>query len=349
VLRREQRAVFVGNSIGALTSALFTIGTAAALALAVWLFRRGEITIGTVFLIFMYTQMLAQPIQTIQRQIADLQAASAAIHRVYELLDATPNVVDGPGAALPAGALSVRFERVDFRYIEHEPLLRDVSLELEAGRVLGVLGRTGSGKTTISRLLLRFYDPDAGTVRVGEIDVRQPTLAQLRGRIGLVTQDVQLFHASVRDNLTFFESTITDTAVESAVREVGLGDWYDNLPDGLNTTITSRGTGLSAGEAQLLAFARVFLRNPGLVILDEATSRLDPVTEGRVEHAVNRLFEGRTAVVIAHRLRTVLRADQIAVIDDGAIVEHGDRITLGADPASRFSRLLAAGMEDARS
>jgi ATP-binding cassette subfamily B protein len=310
------------------------------------LFRRGEVTIGMVYLVFVYTETLARPIQAINRQVQDFQTAAAAVGRVSDLLATRSRVVDGPGDAIPQTPPGVELTGVGFHYIDGEPVLDDVSIRLEPGHVLGLLGRTGSGKTTITRLLLRFYDPESGSVRVGDVDLRRLRTADLRRHVGLVTQDVHLFHASVRDNVTFFDPAVPDERIAGVLRELGLGEWLDRLPRGLDTPIAPGGAGLSSGEAQLLAFARVFLREPGLVVLDEATSRLDPATERRVEHAIDELLRGRTAIVVAHRLRTVLRADDILIVSDGRVLEYGSRLSLVADPDSQFSRLLRTGLED---
>jgi ABC-type multidrug transport system fused ATPase/permease subunit len=213
--------------------------------------------------------------------------------------------------------------------------------------VLGVLGRTGSGKTTIARLIFRLYDPQVGHIRLGDHDLRDLRQSQLRQRIGLVTQDIQLFHATVRDNLTFFDPTVADEWIVAVLEELGLGRWFHALPEGLATRLAPDGGGLSAGQAQLLAFARVFLHNPGLVVLDEASSRLDPATERAVEQAVERLLQGRTAIIIAHRLPTVQRADKLLILERGQIVEFGLREELAADASSRFAQLLRTGMEEA--
>jgi ATP-binding cassette subfamily B protein len=218
--------------------------------------------------------------------------------------------------------------------------LHDITVTLEPGRVLGLLGRTGSGKTTLTRLLVRLYDPTEGTVRVGGADLRTVALADLRRRVGMVSQDVQLFRASVRDNLTFFDAAITEEQVREVVDTLGLEPWLAGLPHGLDTMLGSGGEGLSAGEAQLLAFGRVFLKDPGLVILDEASSRLDPATERMLERGIDRLLEGRSGIVIAHRLETVQRVDDIMILEAGRVVEYGDRARLAADPTSRFSHLL---------
>ncbi len=217
--------------------------------------------------------------------------------------------------------------------------------------MLGVLGRTGSGKTTLTRLLFRLYEPQTGKISLAPagqpfVDIQQIPLPMLRSRIGMVTQNIELFHASVRDNLTFFDPTVPDDQILAALDTLGLCRWYDGLKSGLDTVLESGGSGLSAGEAQLLAFTRIFLRDPGLVILDEASSRLDPVTESLVERAVQGLTAQRTALIIAHRLKTLEHADKILILEKGRVVEFGDRLALALNPKARFHHLLRSGMEE---
>jgi ATP-binding cassette subfamily B protein len=209
---------------------------------------------------------------------------------------------------------------------------------------LGVLGRTGSGKTTLARLLTRLYDPVEGRVLLDGLSAAAADTAELRRRVGMVTQDVQLFRASVRDNLTFFDPGPSDETIMQVLLDLGLADWVYSLPDGLDTRLESGSGGLSAGEAQLLAFTRIFLRDPGLIILDEASSRLDPATEQLIERAVDKLLMNRTGIVIAHRLATVARADDILILERGRVVEFGERQALGADPDSRFAGFLRVGL-----
>jgi ATP-binding cassette subfamily B protein len=323
-----------------------------------------------------------------------------------EDLCCAPTVVGRQSAVyLPSGPLAVTFQDVSFGYdvssrteegeqaspgdnghaspqddgseeTEKEMVLHDLSFHVRPGAVLGLLGRTGSGKTTLTRLIFRLYDPDSGAIRLGAqhlahssarepsaddgsngdgdrpevpgtlVDIRELPLADLRQRVGMVTQEIQLFHATVRDNLTFFNPNIPDERIMHVIDELGMGEWYASLPEGLDTELESGGGGLSAGEAQLLAFARIFLRDPGLVILDEASSRLDPATEHLIERAVDRLIERRTAIVIAHRLGTVQRADEILILEEGRICEHGARTALAGDPDSRFYSLLQTGLEE---
>ncbi|HEV7216604.1 MAG TPA: ABC transporter ATP-binding protein, partial [Chloroflexota bacterium] len=338
VLQHQRRASVIGGSAWSTLNLVFAAGIAAAFVLGAARYQAGALSIGAVYLVLYYTQMLQRPLEEINRQMQDFQRAAAGITRILALFAEQPTLLDGPGVVFPAGPLAVDVDEVTFRYDEGEPVLHDFSFHLAAGHVLAVLGRTGSGKTSLSRLLTRLYDPDAGSVRVGGGDLRRATLSQIHRHIGMVTQDVQIFRASVRDNLTFFDPAIDDERLRDALHDVGLWGWYEALPQGLASVLTA--DGLSAGEAQLLALARAFLAEPGLVILDEASSRLDPATEARIERAVDRLLRRRTAIIIAHRLDTVRRADEIMVLEDGRVVEHGARRRLLADPGSRFARLL---------
>lgn len=344
-LQSRRRAMFGVGVIWASTILTFAIGNALAFAVGGWLWTMGAITVGTVYLLFYYTELLRRPIEAFRRELEDMQRAIASLSRIDQLLQTRSALLDGNGT-LPDGALAVELDRVSFGY-DAELVLHDVSVRIRAGRVLGILGRTGSGKTTLARLLLRFYDPTAGVVRLGGADLRDVSLDAVRAHATLVSQDVQLFRASIRENLTFFDPSIDDPRVEAVVERIGLGTWLraQSATDPLSAEMSAGG--LSAGEAQLLAFARVFLRDPGLVVLDEASSRLDPVTERHVERAIDELLADRTAIVIAHRLATVDRCDDILVLEDGRVIEHGPREALAADPGSRFSGLLRTGLEAA--
>jgi ATP-binding cassette, subfamily B, bacterial len=340
--RSAWRAARGTRRIYVITMAVFVAGGVLSLAAGATLYRAGVISLGTVYLLFRYTSMLREPLEQTSNELQNVQAAVAGFARVGQLLAERPSVTDTGERALPAGALPVELDGVGFAYRDGVPVLDGVTLRLPAGRVLGVVGRSGSGKTTLTRLLVRLADPTEGVVRVGGTDLREVGLAALRARVGLVTQDVQVFAASVRDNLTLFGAADADDArLIEVLDSLGLGSWRRALRDGLDTTLGPGGAGLSAGEAQLLAFARVFLRDPGLVILDEPTSRVDPETEARIERALDTLLVGRTAIIIAHRLATLARADEILVVEQGRVAEHGARLALAADPRSRFARLLA--------
>jgi ABC-type multidrug transport system fused ATPase/permease subunit len=346
VLLGHNRRVHLKSLVITFTSgALLALGLAMAVVIGYSLFVRSAITLGVVYLLVRYVDLLGQPIRELARQVEGLQAVGASVERLADLRRVESAVRDGPGARLPGGPLSLAFDDVSFGYGD-EPVLQEVSFRLEPGRVLGLLGRTGSGKTTLARLVFRLYDATEGRVALGGVPVGEPRLRHLRQRVALVTQDVQLFRASVRDNLTFFDRSVPDGRILGVVEEVGLAGWLRSLPDGLDGLLEAGGGGLSAGEAQLLALARVFLRDPGLVVLDEASSRLDPATERRLERAVDQLLRDRTAVVIAHRLETVQRADEVLILEGGRVVEHGGREQLAGDPASRFYGLLQTGMEE---
>jgi ABC-type multidrug transport system fused ATPase/permease subunit len=332
----------------------FAVGEAIAYGLGGSLYRLEAISLGTVYMVVAYIVMVAAPIETIRTQLQELQQADAGIARVAELREIKSRLQDG-GDSLPSGALSVEFRTVRFGYKdgptlngsqleEQATVVESLCFQLEAGRVLGLLGRTGSGKTTIARLLFRLYDPQQGEVCLGGVNLRQARLAELRSRVGLVTQDVQLFEASLRDNITFFDPAISDGHLLAVLERLGLKTWLERLPGGLETPIS--GSTLSAGEAQLVALARVFLKEPGLVILDEASSRLDPASEALLEQALHKLLRGRTAIIIAHRLATVERVDDILIIEQGRIVEYGPRTQLAADPNSKFAKLRQAGFKE---
>ena len=324
--RTEVREDLVGSAILAGTLVTFAAGTALMLALA------GTISVGTAVLLFQYMLMVRTPFERLIDQLRQYQAALAGIERIGDLLAEKPTLTTPATAVhLPAtGPLRMEFDAVDFAY-DDEPVLKSVTLDLAPGEVLGLVGRTGSGKTTIARLMARLYDPTAGVVRIGGLDLRQVDPASIRARIGVVTQDVQLFTAGVRENLTLFRPYPDDARLRAVLAEVGLTGW--NLEAPLGT--------VSAGQAQLLALARVFLTDPGLVILDEASSRLDPATEHAIDQSVTRLLHGRTGILIAHRLTSLSHADQIAVVANGEIIEYGRRRDLLADPTSHFARMFA--------
>jgi ABC-type multidrug transport system fused ATPase/permease subunit len=389
MLRTSLKSAMVINILININQFLFAVGTAAAFAIGTYLFQNEIVTIGSVYIIYHYTTMLNRPMDSIAHQVEQLQRTSAGIVRIQELLAIksqinVPVVQSMNDARLPVDEnqvvfdktlwnmpLALKFDKVSFGYqdalgedgngrkngssgIEKDQkdiVLQNLTFDLEPGKVMGLLGRTGSGKTTLTRLLFRFYDPDQGVIllRIDDsvrfIDIRDLPLESLRRQVGLVTQNIELFNASVRDNLTFFDRNVSDSQIEKVICDLGLNEWYQSLPNGLDTMLESGGS-LSAGEAQLLAFTRVFLMNPSLIVLDEASSRLDPATEVMIERAVERLVSGRTAVIIAHRLNTVKRADKIMILEDGYIKEYGDRDDLVSDPDSRFSRLLVTGLEE---
>jgi ATP-binding cassette, subfamily B, bacterial len=350
---KMQEAMRLNVWVGALPTLAPTLAYIAAYLWGAQVYHNELVTIGTVYLVFYYIDVVKGPLWIIRRQIQDLQQAAASMNRIADLFQVQPTILDGSQDSLPEGALAVRFDGVSFSYADDPEtlILEGLDFTLAPGQILGLLGRTGSGKSTLTRLLYRFYDPTAGTVSLGDengrfTNLRDLTQAALRRRIGMVTQEVQLFNASLRDNLTLFNDDIGDTQILEALDHLGLRSWLNALPNGLDTALAA-GDSLSAGEAQLLALGRVFLADPGLIILDEASSRLDPATEHLIEQALDILLAGRTAIIIAHRLSTVQRADEILILENGRLLEQGGRLDLIRDSGSRFSQLLQTGMADA--
>ena len=323
-----------------------TTGTLLSIVSGYWLFTTGVITIGTVYLFVHYLNLLEEPFWAMTHQIESFQTIGACVERLTEFRALKPELKNESGLDLDSHPIELKFDNVIFSYNGDDATLSRLSFDLKPGSVLGLLGRTGSGKTTIGRLIFRLYDIRSGAIKINCNDIRDLKVESLRHNIAIVTQDVQLFRASIRENLTFFDRTIPDEKIIATLKDLEMGDWFRSLPNGLDTELETGSRSLSAGEAQLLAFTRVFLKNPGLIILDEASSRLDPATETKLEHAIDKLLKGRTAIIIAHRLDTLHRADDILILDKGVISEYGHRATLASDPASRFYQLLQAGMEE---
>jgi ATP-binding cassette subfamily B protein len=347
ILQSAWKMNLFGLLVGLTAGMLLVAGYGTAFVLGYYLYRAHAISMGDVFVVVTYIGLIARPIRELTQQVESLQNIGATVERMAEVLSQHSNIAEGPGAGWPAETpLSLTFDGVTFAYFEDKTVLHDVRFTVEPGKVLGLLGRTGSGKTTIARLVFRLYEPQGGAIRLHDTDIRQGTLEELRQRVAFVTQDVQLFQASVRDNITFFNRDISDARIMEVIEALELGEWFAGLPEGLDTRLQTGGRSLSAGEAQLLAFTRVFLRNPGLVILDEASSRLDPATEQLIERAIDHLLANRTAIIIAHRLGTLHRAHDVLVLEDGGILEYGDRQALLADTASRYYHLHQTGLEE---
>jgi ATP-binding cassette, subfamily B, bacterial len=342
LLGAARRAAQLGVRWPAAAQGLASLGLVLALLAGAALYLTGQLSLGGAYLFVAYAGMLGAPLMTIVLQVRDLEDALGALRRINQLFDIRSAVLDGPERLPdqpPGCGVPLELEDVSFHYRPGEFALREVSVSVEAGRRLAVVGRTGAGKSTLAKLLVRFADPSSGRVLVAGHDLRELTVDSVRGQVGMVTQEVQVFRDTVRNNVTVFDATIGDAEVAGALREVGLGDWLDGLPDGLDTVLGAGAVGLSGGEAQLLAFARVLIADPGLLVLDEASSRLDPRSRERFEAALERILDGRTAVIIAHRLDAVRNADQVLVLQGGQVAEHGDREALMADPDSEFSRL----------
>jgi ABC-type multidrug transport system fused ATPase/permease subunit len=289
--------------------------------------------------LFLVTTLFVGQINQLAHHLPDIQAGLGAVFRIRQML-AVPEEPVG-GEPVPAGALDIEIRGLHFAYAEGTFALRDISLRVEEGHTLALVGRTGSGKSTLASLLSRAVEPPEGTILLGGADVTMMDLRELRRRVGVVTQRTEILAGTLADNITLFAATPREE-VEAAVEELGITDWVDGLPDGLDTLLGPGGTTLSAGEEQLVAFARLLVRHVQIVVLDEATARMDPVTEARVVAAADRLLAGRTGILVAHRLSTIERAEAVAVLDHGRLIEHGPRDELAAGDGP-FRRLLDAG------
>ncbi len=286
--------------------------------------KQGALSIGVLVAFFQYGLRFFRPIQDLSEKYNILQGAMAASERIFRLLDTKPAIVPPASAiALPAGPLTVEFDHVWFAYNGEDWVLKDVTFTVAAGETVAIVGHTGAGKTTITNLLLRFYDVQRGVIRIGGIDVKAFDPAELRKHFGVVLQDPFLFTGTIESNIRLGTAGISDEAVRVAAERVNLLDFVEQMPEKFATPVRERGQGLSTGQKQLISFARALAHNPRILILDEATSSVDTDTELRVRAALNRLVENRTSVVIAHRLSTIQRADRIIVMHRGQLREMG--------------------------
>lgn len=306
------------------TEAIAIFGQAMILLIGGRLVIDGNLEIGELTAFLLYLAAFFAPIQSLTQLYNGYQQGQAAVRKLRELLATEPSVLEADDAAtLPPIEGAIELRNVTFGYRPDTPILHDVTLSLAAGESLAVVGPTGAGKSTVAKLITRFYDPQSGVVTIDGHDLRQVSISSLRSQLGVVPQEPFLFAGSVRDNVSFGRPDTTEADLWAALTAAGIDDLVQGLPQGLDTPVHERGSSLSAGERQLLALARAFLARPRVLVLDEATSNLDLQSEARVEHALDALLEGRTAIIIAHRLATAMKADRIAVVDDGRIVELG--------------------------
>ena len=303
---------------------LATIALAVVLGYGGHLYFAGALTIGTLFAFMLYVQNFFDPVQELSQLYGTFLSATAALDKITQVLDEQPEVVDRPGAGdLPEIAGDVRFESVRFSYGRGDEVLHGIDLDVPAGTTVALVGHTGAGKTTIAKLLARFYDPTHGRITIDGLDLHDVTQASLRRQLGVVPQEGFLFAGSVRENIAFGEPDATAEQIVAAAQAVGAHDFVMRLEDGYETELGERGLRLSLGQRQLVAFSRALLADPRILVLDEATSSVDIGTERRIERALQTLLAGRTAFVIAHRLSTIRDADLIVVLEHGRIVEQG--------------------------
>lgn len=345
--RQEIRAVVLGSQVPwAAASLLVALATATALVCIAWLSGSGAITLGTAFVIFTYTQQMMDPLRDLTHQFQDYQLAAAALHRARGILDEErePTGDLSLGPAESEAVPKLQFEHVSFGYGSGAPVLRDANIVVMRGRSVAIVGRTGAGKSTIARLVLALHRPEGGRVLLDGQDLATLRVEEVRRRIALVSQEVQLLDASVRENMAMF-GKVAVGQIEKLVQQFELDEFVRALPSGLDTKLGPGDHQLSAGQAQLVALMRAVIRDPDVLILDEASARLDPITDAQLHRAIVKAQRGRTTMIIAHRLSTVLGSDDTIVLDAGEVVEQGPTAALLGDANSRLAGMVAVEEE----
>ncbi|TFG69397.1 MAG: ABC transporter ATP-binding protein, partial [Anaerolineales bacterium] len=318
------RAQIYAGTLGPLSNFINNVGYAIVAGAGGWMAVQGAATVGTIISFVNYARRFSWPLNQLLNLYNQIQSAIAGAERVFEVLDEVPELADMPDAVSLGNVKGdVVFDDVCFGYEPDVPVLKHVSLHAEPGQTIALVGPTGAGKTTIVNLLTRFYDINSGQIRIDGIDIRQVKKAELRRKLGIVLQDTYLFAAPVIENIRYGRLAATDEEVIAAAKLANADQFIHRLPQGYQTELSERGSNLSQGQRQLLAIARAILADPGILILDEATSSVDTRTEKNIQEAMLRLMEGRTSFVIAHRLSTIREADKILVINEGEIIEHG--------------------------
>ena len=332
----------VGAIYGPASDGVGILGQAVVLGVGAWMVLNDRLTLGELSAFVLYLTAFFAPVQQLVQLYNTYQSGQAAVTKLRDLLATEPSVPELPDATdIPPMRGAISLHEVSFAFEKGRDVLHSVNLDVAAGETFALVGPTGAGKSTIAKLMARFYDPSSGSVTIDGHDLRDVTLMSLRSQLGLVPQEPFLFHGTVRDNLTFAAPDTTDEEVMAACRELGIDDLVARLPAGLDTPVFERGSSLSAGERQLLALGRAFMARPRVLILDEATSNIDLAAEGRIERAFDTLLANRTAIIIAHRLATAMRANRIGVVEHGTITElgtHDELVALGGYYANVVAR-----------
>jgi ABC-type multidrug transport system fused ATPase/permease subunit len=345
-LLHTHRTARLRSQVAQLTAtAINAVGWLMAISIGIWRYQSGTGSIGEAVALLGYVTLLTKPIEEIRGIVQEYQQARGVLSRIDELMQPSP-IADGT-RTLPSGPLSVRLDQVSYRYPSSPDwVIRDLSLTIPAGTHVAIIGRTGSGKTTLGRLISRIEHAQHGHITLNDIPIDTINESSLRQTIGVISQESDIFNATLRDNITCFAPDYSDEAIRTALTACGLGDWLASLPAGLDTPIGDGERALSPGEQQLLAVARIAIRQPGLIVLDEASAHVDPANEQRIATALASLTSQRTTLTIAHRLNTVYAADLVIIMADGVIIESGSPQQLAATPDSHFAALLATNLAE---
>ncbi|MFZ9856955.1 MAG: ABC transporter ATP-binding protein [Roseiflexaceae bacterium] len=345
-LLHTHRTARLRSQVAQLTSTTINaVGWLLAIGIGIWRYQNGTGSIGEAVALLGYVTLLIKPIDEVRGIVQEYQQARGVISRIDELMQPIP-FVDGR-QTLPSGPLSVRLEQVSYRYPSSPDwVIRDLSLTIPAGTHVAIIGRTGSGKTTLGRLVSRIERAQHGSILLNNIPINDISESSLRNSVGVISQESDIFNATLRDNITCFATGYTDATISTALHDCGLGDWLKLLPDGLDTPIGDGEHALSPGEQQLLAVARIAIRQPGIIVLDEASAHVDPANEQRIATALVNLTNKRTTLTIAHRLNTVYAADLVIIMADGVVIESGVPQQLAATPGSHFATLLATNLTE---
>ncbi|MGH4122752.1 MAG: ABC transporter ATP-binding protein [Clostridium sp.] len=334
-------AAMMYSKLWSVSTILDAIVTVLSLGIAVVLWGKGLITLGTVYLIYTYSKLIYNPLQEFRNNISSLQEAKAGLIRVKEMLDIESGIAEG-SRETSGRDITLTVKDLSFGYSEDNDVLHDICFELKRGERLGVMGETGSGKTTLAKLLARLYEFKCGEILLSGVSVKELKGENLHDTIAYCTQEVQFLHGTLRDNITLYNEDFSDEAIHNAIKQMGLEQWFGKFPEALDTYLAMGENNLSAGEAQLISIIRLFLKDPAIVILDEISSRLDYVTEQRILSAIDVLTLHRTVITIAHKLSALRWTDNIMILKDGKVVEYGRKEELEKDESGRFYSLCKA-------
>ncbi|MFB6802313.1 ABC transporter ATP-binding protein [Peribacillus butanolivorans] len=318
------KSVRLRSMFGPVIDLLNNIGLVAVIVFGAWQVMEGAFTVGLIVAFLAYLRLLQSPVRNFSRVISIVQQSAAAFERITEIMETQPEISDkGIAIELPSIKKQIEFQSVDFAYDESVPVLSNLNLTMKAGQITALVGSSGAGKSTITNLLIRFYDPQQGTIKMDGLDIRDVSLKSIRSQMGIVSQDIILFNGSIRDNIVYGKLDATDDEITESAKAANAHDFIKAFPNGYDSQIGERGVKLSGGQKQRIAIARALLKNPQIIILDEATAALDTESEHLIQEALSRLLVNRTSIVIAHRLSTVQNADQIIVLEKGSVHEKG--------------------------